>query len=394
MAVDFSTLVYIDATGYHYPDYPTVQNWLISQYQGIYGADVYLEPDSQDGQFLAILSKAMYDCAALGASTYNSFPPLSAQGAGLSRVVKINGVSRQLPSFSTATLTIGGTAGTIITNGVAVDTLNQQWLLPGVVTIPDGGTIDVVATAAIVGAVTADSNTINSIFTPTRGWQTVNNSSAATPGAPVESDAALRIRQEQSVANPSLTVFEGTIGAVENVTGVTKVQGYENDTESTDGNGVPAHSICVVVAGGSNSDIAQAIQIHKTPGCGTYGDQTVMVYDSKGMPINIHFQRAVTATVHVQITMSTGVGWSDDYLVQIQDAVAAMVNSGEIGEPILLTKLFAPAYLNGVPPLTAYDIATIELAKNGGSYAASNLSLDFDENPVCDPTTDVTIIIT
>ncbi len=392
---DISTLVYIDATGYHYPDYPTLLSWVQSQYQTIYGADVYLAADSQDGQLLAIWAKALYDTAALGASAYNSFSPVTAQGLGLSRLVKINGLTRKIPSFSTVVLTIVGTAGTVISNGIAADVLGQKWTLPLTVTIPGGGTITVTATAALVGFINADVATVTTIFTPTGGWQTVNNIAAATPGAAIESDAALRLRQAVSVANPSLTVFQGTLGAVANVPGVTKVSnGYENPTGSTDVNGIPAHSISVVVAGGADADVAQAIQVHKTPGCGTAGDTDVLVYDSHGMPIHIKFARAVVATILVRITLSAGIGWTTDFETPIAAAVSAVVNAGNIGDTVLFTKLYAPAYLNGAPQGLTYTVATIELKKNAGAYAVANVALNYNEEAVCDPVTGVVFVVT
>ncbi len=391
--MEISDLVYIDATGYHYPDYPTTLEWLKGKYRDIYGADAYLEADSQDGQFLAVMAKGYYDTFVLGASVYNSFSPVSAQGTGLARLVKINGLEKQAPSKSTVTLTLVGEAGTVITNGIATDTLSQKWLVPDT-TIPDAGEIDVVAEAEFAGAVNAQADTITSIFTPTLGWQTVNNDVAATPGAPVESDAELRLRQAASTALPSLTVLDGTIGAVENVTGVTKVRGYENDTDATDANGITEHSISMVVAGGADAAIAQAIQTKKTPGTGTFGDTTELVYDSKGMPIEISFQRAVVATIQCTVTLSAGVGWSSDFEALIQAAVAAVINAGIIGNPVLLTKLFIPAYLVGTPAQGTFDIATIELGKNGGGESAANVELDWDEEPVCVADTDVTIVVT
>lgn len=391
-AQTIAELVYIDATGYHYADYPAFLAWITAQYQSIYGDDVYLEADSMDGQFLAIVAQAFYDTAVLGASVYNSFSPLTAQGVGLSRVVKINGLTRNIPSYSTAVLTIVGINGTVITNGVAQDSLGQLWNLPTTVTIPGGGTIAVTATSQVIGFITAASNSITKIYTPTQGWQTVNNDAAATPGAPVEADSGLRQRDEVSTANPSLTVFEGTLGAVANVSGVTKVSdGYENDTGSTDANGIPAHTISVVVAGGANADVAQAIQVHKTPGTGTAGDTTVLVYDSHGVPINIKFQRAVTATIGVQISLTKGVGWTDDYLPLIKDAVAAVINAGGIGKTVLYTKLFAPSYLPAPAGLT-YDVTDLQIQIDSGGFAAANIDLDYDQNPVCDPLVDVVII--
>lgn len=387
-----SDLVYIDATGYHYADFPTFLQWIKDQYRAIYGADVYLEPDSQDGQLLSVFAQALFDTAALGAAVYNSFSPATAQGVGLSRNVKINGLQRQSPSKSTAELTIVGQAGTILTDAVAQDTLQQKWDIPSPTTIPGGGTITVTGTAQVEGAVNAEPNTITTIFTPTLGWQTVNNAAAATTGAPVETDAELRIRQAQSTANPSLTVVDGTTGAVANTTGVQKVRTYENDTGSTDGNGIPAHSICTVVVGGVDTDIAEVIALHKTPGTGTFGDTTELVYDAHGMPLNISFQRGSPIAIEVSVTLSAGIGWSSDFEVLIQEKIAAFIELGQIGEPILYTRMFGAAYLSGAAGAT-YDIAIITMNVVGDPPASANIDLAFDEYPTCDPA-DVTLVVT
>ncbi|QEL21721.1 hypothetical protein FQV39_03360 [Bosea sp. F3-2] len=114
-----------------------------------------------------------------------------------------------------------------------------------------------------VAGVTALPGMVTGIGTPTRGWQSVTNSAAAVIGQPVELDAQLRKRQTVSTALPSLTVFEGTIGAVASITGVDRLKGYENDTGTTDANGIPAHSISLVVQGGDATAIAQAIAAKK-----------------------------------------------------------------------------------------------------------------------------------
>jgi len=395
--MNVTDLAYIDSTGYNYSDYPTFLAWLQGVYQGIYGADVYLGADSQDGQFVAILAQAFFDTAALGASVYNSFSPVTAQGVGLSRLVRINGLTREVPSFSTVTLAIGGVAGTVITNGIAQDILNQQWILPASVTIPGGGSINVTATSQVVGAITADASTITTIFTPTLGWQTVNNSAAATPGAAVESDAALRIRQSVSTSIPAQTVFDATIGAIENLAGVTDVKGYENQTSTVGGGGSgsvsqPAHSISIVVTGGTALNICQTILDYKTPGTDTYGATTETVYDAKGMPLNISYQPSVVATIGAQVTITEGVAWTSGYESQIQTAIADAINANGIGNPVRYTTLFLPAYLNGTLPPNTYIVVSIELNYNGGSFSAADVTLAWDEQPVCNPLTDVTII--
>lgn len=391
--MEITDLAYINSTGYHYADYPAFLAWIQDKYRGIYGADTYLEADSQDGQFLAILAKAFYDTAALGASTYSSFSPAGAQGAGLARVVKINGLTKRVPSNSTVEVECVGQAGTPIVNGIATDTLGQKWLLP-TTTIPDAGTVTATAVAENSGAVSAAPGTVTTIFTPTLGWQTVTNPAAATEGAPVESDSELRARQAVSTANPSLTVMDGTVGGVANLAGVTKVRGYENDTGSTDANGIPAHKISLVVVGGDDVEIAQEIALHKTPGTGTFGDTTELVYDSRGMPLNIAFNRAVTATISARVTISVNDGWSADFATLIKAAVAAVIHAGRIGDTVLITKLYAPAYLNGSAPGLTFDVATIELKKNAGAYVDTNIALSYNENPVCVAGTNVTVVIT
>ena len=62
-------------------------------------------PDSQEGQLLAMESLAINDCCELAVSVYNAFSPQTGQGVGLSRMVVLNGITRQPGSYSTVDLT-------------------------------------------------------------------------------------------------------------------------------------------------------------------------------------------------------------------------------------------------------------------------------------------------
>jgi uncharacterized phage protein gp47/JayE len=401
--IDYSALVWIDSTGYNYEDYPTFLAAWTAAYQGIYGADVYLGSDSQDGQWIAIEAQAAYDAAALGAANFNSFSPATAQGIGLSRVVQINGLERESASNSTVELVIVGTAYTTITNGIAVDELNQQWALPSSVTIPMSGTITVTATAVLEGALSAAPDTVNMIFTPTNGWQSVNNPSAATVGAAAEDDAALRIRQQASTALPSQTVLEGTYAAVANVPGVTALQDYENYTDLTNSDGLPPHSISFVVEGGTDDAVAAAIQIKKTPGTDTYGTTSVPTVDSNGVPITINFFRPTSAVIGVQITLTPLTAWISSNTTIIADAVASFINTdipigglvlNELGnQGVSFTQLFGVAYVPGTTAAGSFIIESIELSKNGGGLSAADVDLLFNEQAVCNPSVNVTFIL-
>ena len=387
-------LVYIDATGFHIPDYPAVLDFLKEEYKTIYGNDVYLEPDSQDGQWIAVQALAIFDTLQVAQATYNSFSPLTAQKDALSRNVKINGIRRLVASYSQVDLLIVGQAGTTIVNGQAEDALTQKWNLPASAVVPVGGSITVTATAAEIGAKAAAANTITKISTPTLGWQTVNNPLAAVEGNPVETDAELRKRQKVSTALPSLTVLEGIVGAVASLSGVSRFRGYENDTGTTDANGIPAHSMSVVVEGGDAQAIGEAIAKKKTPGSPTYGTTTVTTYDKYGLPNDINFFRPTVATVGVEVTVKALQGYTTGFAALIASAVAELLNELEIGDDVLITKLYGPALLQGNAAGATFDLTQIRIKKNAGSFGTSNIVLAFNEVAACDPATNVTVIVT
>ncbi|WP_197419241.1 baseplate J/gp47 family protein, partial [Burkholderia sp. BDU5] len=145
----------IDANGITAPTYAQAFSYMQDRYRAIYGADTYLEPDSQDGQLIGVFAKAISDVNAVAIALYQSFSPATAQGAALSSNVKINGIARKVASYSSADLVLVGQAGATITNGAAKDGNGVKWMLPTTVTIPPSGTITVTATCATIGDVSA-----------------------------------------------------------------------------------------------------------------------------------------------------------------------------------------------------------------------------------------------
>ena len=321
----------ISPTGITAPTYDDIYASLQASYQNIYGPDAYLEPDSQDGQLLAVFAAVVNDCNSSAIAVYNSFSPSTATGSALSSNVKINGLQRQSSSNSTVDVTIFGTAGTQIVNGI-VQSVPQgdQWALPPTVNIPVGGSIDVTATALQPGAISAGPGVVTWIATPTQGWASVTNNAAATVGAAAETDAALRQRQTVSTSMPAQTPFEAMWAAIANVAGVTAVQGYENDTGGPDVNGIPGHSVAFVVAGGTDAAVAAAIAVNKL-GTGTYGTTQVVYTDQNGVSDVINFSRAQPgATLIAAVNLHPLPG----YLNSIGQAVLAAMNAWVAGLPV------------------------------------------------------------
>ncbi|WP_210532486.1 baseplate J/gp47 family protein, partial [Pantoea ananatis] len=125
---------------------------------------------------------AVHDANNTAIQVYNSFSPSTSMSDALSRNVKINGIGRNGETRSVVDLVCIGTAGQTITNGSVRDANNIIWNLPASVTIQPDGQVTVTATCATPGAVAAMPGTITQISTPTRGWTSVTNPSAATVG--------------------------------------------------------------------------------------------------------------------------------------------------------------------------------------------------------------------
>lgn len=388
MALNLDTLglsATISAQGISAPDYQTVLSTVTEYFQQIYGADAYLEPDSKDGQMVALVALAIHDANNVAIGVYNSFSPSTALSDALTRNVKINGIVRRGETSSTVDLLLTGTAGTTITSGSAKDDNGIIWNFPASVSIDVNGSTTITATCDTSGPVAALAGTITGINTPTRGWFSVTNLVAATVGTAAETDAELRVRQGQSVALPSLTPFDAVDGALANVTGVMRHKLYENDTGSVDANGLPAHSLSAIVDGGDATEIAQVLRSKKGQGVGTYGATTLVMADSYGNPHPVSFSRPTDVPVFVSLTLRVFTGYTSLVADQMKAAIASYINSLAIGDDVLLSRLYSPANLGVVSGGNAryYDINDLKVGISASGVAAANVNIGYDQAASC-----------
>lgn len=376
----------IDGNGVTVPLFEDVLSYLLSEYKAIYGSDIDIDPDTQDGQWIGVLASALNYTNETIAATYLAYSPTYAVGAGLSSVVKINGIRRQRASMSTVVVLCVGQAGVQIGGSFVGDNLNLGtiWVLPPDIIIPPEGQLFVTATCTELGAITADIGTITIILSPTPGWQSVNNQDPAVIGNPVETDAALRRRQTQSVANPSQSIVLGIQGAIENLPGVERVMVYENPTGAPDANGIPAHAMAAVVEGGDVTDVATAIALRKTPGSPTYGTTSMVIYDTRGIPNQINFFELSLVPVTVNITLTALAGFTQAIQQEIVDQVIAFLVGLPIGYDSYLTKLIAATQLPEPDGLT-YDVTAVTQSRTG-TPAAQDVTIAYTEATTCDAT--------
>lgn len=369
----------ISPTGITAPAYADILASLLASFKAIYGTDSYIAPDSQDGQLLAIFAQAIHDCNQATIAAYNAYSPATAQGEALSNAVKLNHIARGVPSNSQVLVTLVGQLGTTINGGIVGDSAGNRWFLPATVVIPSGGSITVTATAEVAGAVAAAVGAVNKIITPTAGWQSVTNASSASKGNAVETDGELRIRQQTSTALHGRTVLDGLVGALQGLLGVSYASAYENDTGTTDANGVPGHSIAVVVEGGDSAAIAEAIFEKKTPGCGTFGTTSVAVLDPLGVPRVINYFVPEVVMIDVEVQITAGIGYTATIGEEIKAALALAVNSQVVGQDVEVSRLYVPALLNGGVNSLTYVVIWVGAALHGDILGTPPLVMAFNQ---------------
>lgn len=372
----------ITDTGPVAPTYYEIVDYFKTKYKGIYGEDAYLENDSQDGQWIGVFARAIADVNASIMDTYASFSPKTATKDALSRNVAINGIDRQLPTFSTVDLELMGDVDTEITKGYALDNNGNQWLLPDLVIIPNSGKIVVKATAKKSGAVLAMSNTVSTIGKPTRGWKAVNNPAMSSLGIPVESDTKLRQRQALSVAIPSQSKTDSIKGAIFSLEGISRCKTYENDTKTVNSLGIPPNTLCVVVAGGDATEIAGIMRAKKSLGCGWYGNVDVTVMNAFGEEETVALYRPDVINIGFKLNVVGSAKYTKEIENNIKQNLADYVNQLDIGDRIMMNKLYVPAGLFGNLDSETYQIDLIEIIANDGSITG-DYALGFNAVAYC-----------
>lgn len=382
MAIPLATLgPTIDATGISAPSFQDILDTLKYKYRALYGQDVDIDDDTQDGQFIGIQASAINDSNNAIIAAFNARSPTNAQGAGLSSVVKINGLKREPSSNSTAAVLITGTTGTSLNNCIIGDNvgLGTQWSIPSFTIIGDDGTVTVSATCLTSGAITAEAGTLTNILTPTLGWLSVSNPASAAPGSPIEDDATLRQRQAVSQNQASQSPVIALAAALRQLAGVTRVDYDENVGEGADANGVPGHSVSFVVEGGDVQEIGNTIALKLTTGTGTFGTTTETVIDPAGQPIDIHFFVLDLTTITVVVNIDALVGYADTTAALIQAAVAAYISTLPIGGTVYINKVEAIASLMTSALNLTFEITSITL-----NAAGADIAIDFNKAAFCE----------
>lgn len=303
--------------------------YFTAQFQAIYGVDVNLDQDTPDGQLMYIFIQSVLDLQDLLVQIYNQFDPDTAIGRVLDQRVAINGIQRQAGTFTTTNITLMLTQALTLYGldqevepvYTVADNAGNQWQLRESIALLSGENV-LEFQSAVPGEVLTTPNTITVPVTVVLGVSSINNPTTYTTlGINEESDAALKIRRQQSVSLSSQGYLAGLLASLLNISGVTFAKIYENDTGATDGDGIPSHSIWVIVAGsGLAASIANAIYTKRNAGCGLKGNQTYVITQPDGSLFTIRWDNVEAETLFIKFTATSLDGVNPvDYAAIIAD---------------------------------------------------------------------------
>jgi len=369
----------ITTTGYNKRDFNSIVGYMSTSLKSSdkFGANV----DFTDKDPLYHLSVPIMELLAeiweVAEQTFYIPNPKYAEGTPLGYAGKYIGISRKQATKASGVVRFTGTSGTIISTDFQVKTdMDILFITTENKIIPSIGYVDINIVAVNAGANgNVSSNTITKIVSPLIGLNSVTNLNETTGGQDEESDTNFRTRYANSTSSGSGSTTDAIRANVLKVTAVTDCIVKQNKTDSTV-DGIPPHSIYVLVNGGDNTAIAQAI-LEKSPGgIDTYGSITVDVVDSQGITQHISFSRPSQVDIWIRVDVTTNSSFPADGDTQIQNEVLSYIGGIGVGESVKIYKINAAITslnLNGI------DDMTITLSTDGVTYEPNNIVMDSDK---------------
>lgn len=340
----------------------------------IFGENANTDPEEADGQILGLVAGMFDENWQTSAEVNSAFDPQNAFGVLLSRLVQLNGLLRKDEVFTDVVAEVSGTEfQTLDAGAIAATTDGDRFiLLAGIIFGAGPTTSSWIAEKA--GPIPAAAGTLTEIITPSSGWDSITNAAGHVQlGSLEESDGDLRRRREVSTEQGAVHTFTAIKGAVLAVEGVTDAALAVNETEATDTLGLPLKSYRMIVEGGADDDVAQAIWDNHPAGIGTSGAESGDAIDSNGTTKVIEFARPAAITIHIELTIATGPGFPSGGEELIKQAIIDFAAGQlafpcedddqlfpgiDIGDDVEYSRLFTP--INSVPghSVTSFFLGT------------------------------------
>lgn len=209
------------------------------------------------------------------------------------------------------------------------------------------------------GKITLPYGIVTKMVNNITGFDSVTNLLEPTYGRKAETDIELRQSYIAKSALRSNTMIDSIVAELlNNIANVESASGYENDNDYTDERGLPPHSVEIIVEGGDNSEIAQAILRRKAGGIQTYGKVVVDVPGEYGDSIPVRFNRPEYLYTWLKLVLHGNSGRLPTNYAQL--TIQSLLEDGAqlVAGTSLLTQLLTDGIYSTVAGITYIDIYT------------------------------------
>lgn len=193
------------------------------------------------------------------------------------------------------------------------------------------------------GAIQALPTSTYSLKTPVYGITEVkyDTSKNTQVGVDVEDDLSLRTRRNSAVTYTASSILSSIKAAVMQISDVKYINAYENDTMQIVDT-LPPKSFEIVVQGGDENVIAQAILEKKPAGIQAYGTTTKIVTDDDGNQFQIGFTRPTEAPIDLKITFVSTSSQTDEWKNDLRNELIKEFQSlYTVGDSIYVYNLYS-----------------------------------------------------
>ncbi len=231
------------------------------------------------------------------------------------------------------------------------------------------------------GPVVANALTLTQIETSVGGWDGAANPLDAEPGRDLEEDADFKARRSQSLRIQGASAVDAIRADILDVADVTTCIVFDNPTSEEDGDGLPPNSVEVLVQGGEDQDIWDALLTTVAAGTETYGSEVGTATDASGTVRAMSFTRPTEVEPYITVDLTVlSTEWPADGEDQVKAALVEFGDDLEIGDDVVRSQLFSPCRtVSGV-----YDVTQIYLGFTISPVGTSNLTTTARERAVID----------
>lgn len=323
---------------------------------------------------LGLIAQIRADLEELGEVTYRALDPDHASGAWLEQRVAYAGLTRRQARYSYLRgVALTGRAGTLIPAGSVLRDINRgRWLLVADITLGTDGSARADLRSELLGAFNLPANSALTIETLVLGWDTATSLAAAEVGAEEETDPELRARFYRSRSRPAQNSLDGLVAALLQLADVRQVVGLENTGSTADADGVPGHSLNLIVDGGEEQAIAQAIFLRKPAGTGLMGQQSRTVVDGQGVSRLIRFDRPAMVDCKAFVQLRRDADFTAIDVAAIKAQLAQL--DFRIGQDVQLSRLYSP-----INTVQGFWVEQLKIGRRSGALAADNIVIGVRE---------------